>query len=60
MSAHSIDSTGTPVRHELPPQDISTEVLLEKYAKDQETSIDDLNERVARALQVELRGVRAE
>ena len=50
MPAHSIDSTGTPVRHALPPQDISTEVLLEKYAKDQETSIDDLNERVARAL----------
>ena len=43
MPAHSIDSTGTPVRHALPPQDISTEVLLEKYAKDQETSIDDLN-----------------
>ena len=42
------------------PQDISTEVLLEKYAKDQETSIDDVNARVARALaQAELPNQRA-
>ncbi len=34
----------------LPAQDISTEVLLEKYAKEDERSIDDVNERVARAL----------
>ncbi|MDP3613849.1 MAG: hypothetical protein Q8R98_18565, partial [Rubrivivax sp.] len=34
----------------LPAQDISTEVLLEKYAKEDERSINDVNERVARAL----------
>ena len=34
----------------LPPQAISRDVLLEKYAKDQETSIDDVQRRVARAL----------
>jgi ribonucleoside-diphosphate reductase alpha chain len=34
----------------LPPQAISREVLLEKYAKDQETSIRDVQLRVARAL----------
>ncbi len=39
-----------PTLHNLPPQDISTEVLLEKYAKGQETSIDAVNRRVARAL----------
>ena len=36
--------------HNLPAQDISTEVLLEKYAKDDERSIDAVNARVARAL----------
>ena len=39
-----------PTLHNLPAQDISTEVLLEKYAKGQETSIDAVNRRVARAL----------
>jgi ribonucleoside-diphosphate reductase alpha chain len=34
----------------LPAQDISIEVLLEKYAKDDESSIDDVNQRVAHAL----------
>src|SRR5487761_2597205 len=34
----------------LPPQDISAEVLLEKYAKGEERSADDVNQRVARAL----------
>lgn len=34
----------------LAPQDISTEVLLEKYAKGEEASIADVRDRVARAL----------
>ncbi|MEK9951300.1 MAG: adenosylcobalamin-dependent ribonucleoside-diphosphate reductase [Curvibacter sp.] len=34
----------------LAPQDISTEVLLEKYAKDEEQSVQQVNQRVARAL----------
>jgi len=34
----------------LPPQSISVEVLLEKYAKGEERSIFDVNQRVARAL----------
>ncbi|WP_342052897.1 MULTISPECIES: adenosylcobalamin-dependent ribonucleoside-diphosphate reductase [unclassified Cupriavidus] len=34
----------------LAPQDISTEVLLEKYAKGEETTIADVRDRVARAL----------
>ena len=36
--------------HDLPPQEISTQVLIEKYAKDGETSIEAVNRRVARAL----------
>lgn len=35
---------------ELPVQDISSEVLIEKYAKGGEQSPDELRERVARAL----------
>ena len=34
----------------LPAQEISTEVLLEKYAKGEERTLDDLRQRVARAL----------
>ncbi len=34
----------------LPPQDISAEVLLEKYAKDGERSLEEVRARVARAL----------
>ena len=37
-------------RPALPPQDISTEVLAEKYAKGDERSLDDVRRRVARAL----------
>ena len=34
----------------LPPQAISVEVLLEKYAKGEDQSIDDVRRRVAKAL----------
>jgi len=35
---------------ELQPQEISTDVLVEKYAKNGETSIEQIRRRVARAL----------
>src|SRR5450631_4087338 len=44
------ESATVPTLHNLPPQDISTEVLIEKYAKDDEISIEAVNRRVARAL----------
>ncbi len=47
---HLAEHATPPTLQNLPAQDISTEVLLEKYAKDQETSADAVNERVARAL----------
>ena len=57
---HATEQSVLPTRHNLPPQDISTEVLLEKYAKGQETTIDAVNQRVARALaQAELPDQRA-
>jgi len=43
-------STALNTTTNLPPQSISEEVLLEKYAKDDEKSISDVNQRVARAL----------
>ncbi|MGA0609248.1 adenosylcobalamin-dependent ribonucleoside-diphosphate reductase [Caldimonas sp. KR1-144] len=42
--------TAIPVRTALPAQAISEEVLREKYAKDDERSIDDVRRRIARAL----------
>ncbi|MCW7540733.1 adenosylcobalamin-dependent ribonucleoside-diphosphate reductase [Aquabacterium sp. A7-Y] len=42
--------TSTLTRTPLPPQPIGEEVLLEKYAKDDEKSIADVRRRVARAL----------
>lgn len=42
--------TTAPSRANLPPQPISREVLLEKYAKGDEGSIDQVRQRVARAL----------
>jgi ribonucleoside-diphosphate reductase alpha chain len=54
MTSKIIPSTGelfaqaTP--DSLPAQEISTEVLLEKYAKGDESTLDELRERVARAL----------
>jgi len=50
MPLHSAEHATTSQLSDLPPQDISIEVLLEKYAKDQEKSIEDVNQRVARAL----------
>src|SRR5450755_5170486 len=44
------ERAAAPTLHNLPPQDISTEVLIEKYAKDDEISIEAVNRRVARAL----------
>ncbi|MGZ5724198.1 MAG: adenosylcobalamin-dependent ribonucleoside-diphosphate reductase [Caldimonas sp.] len=44
------ESTAVHTLENLPTQDISTEVLIEKYAKNGETSIDAVNRRVARAL----------
>jgi hypothetical protein len=39
-----------PSRASLPPQSISAEVLAEKYAKGDEATLDDVRQRVARAL----------
>ena len=44
------DAATLPFAGELPPQDISTEVLLEKYAKGDERDLHDVRARVARAL----------
>lgn len=44
------DDATPPLAGELPPQDISTEVLLEKYAKGDERDLHDVRARVARAL----------
>ncbi len=44
------DLTKLPELGQLPAQDISTEVLLEKYAKGDERSVADVNQRVALAL----------
>ncbi|WP_217126719.1 adenosylcobalamin-dependent ribonucleoside-diphosphate reductase [Hydrogenophilus thiooxidans] len=46
----STRATAKPTVTNLPPQEISLEVLLEKYAKDGERSIEDVRRRVARAL----------
>ncbi len=47
---HETEHTAAHTQQNLPAQDISTEVLLEKYAKGDERSIDAVNQRVARAL----------
>jgi len=43
-------ATTMPSRTSLPPQAISAEVLAEKYAKGDETTLDEVRQRVARAL----------
>ena len=43
-------TTTKPTIDNLPPQEISTEVLLEKYAKGDERTVSDVRRRVARAL----------
>ena len=43
-------ASAQPPRPPLPPQAISAEVLAEKYAKGDETTLDDVRRRVARAL----------
>ena len=47
---HQQESTATTTKGKLPAQAISVEVLLEKYAKGDETTIEAVNRRVARAL----------
>ena len=47
---HEADPTIKNTLRNLPAQDISAEVLIEKYAKGDETSADAVNQRVARAL----------
>ncbi|OYY62901.1 MAG: ribonucleoside-diphosphate reductase, adenosylcobalamin-dependent [Burkholderiales bacterium 28-67-8] len=45
-----LEAPSPPTLHNLPPQEISADVLLEKYAKGDERCADDVNRRVARAL----------
>jgi ribonucleoside-diphosphate reductase alpha chain len=50
MSQTRVDKPAARSRANLPPQPISREVLLEKYAKGDEREIDDVRVRIARAL----------
>ncbi len=50
MNEIRTDKLATRARGDLPPQPISAEVLLEKYAKGDERSVDEVHLRVARAL----------
>ena len=60
MQPSTLSPPPTPTSTALPAQTVSTEVLLEKYAKGDERSIDDVRLRVARALaQVEAPAERA-
>ncbi|MDL2339058.1 MAG: hypothetical protein QFE16_14555, partial [Pseudomonadota bacterium] len=47
---HPLEDTPPHCLQDLPAQDISAEVLIEKYAKGDERSVEDVNRRVARAL----------
>ena len=49
-AAAGTPATPSPSRANLPPQVISAEVLAEKYAKGDEATLDDVRQRVARAL----------
>jgi ribonucleoside-diphosphate reductase alpha chain len=60
MKRNEMNLAGQPARGALPPQAISEEVLLEKYAKNDERTVDEVRRRVARALAaVERLGERA-
>jgi ribonucleoside-diphosphate reductase alpha chain len=50
MSNQTVDRPAQPPSHTLQAQEISQEVLIEKYSKGDEQSILDVNQRVARAL----------
>ena len=50
MKLNEMNLAGQPARGALPPQAISEEVLLEKYAKNDERTVDEVRRRVARAL----------
>jgi ribonucleoside-diphosphate reductase alpha chain len=50
MKLNDVNVATQPAQPELPAQAISEEVLLEKYAKGGERTIDDVRRRVARAL----------
>ncbi|MGZ5185975.1 MAG: hypothetical protein ACXWCO_12795, partial [Caldimonas sp.] len=45
-----IRETAEATQHDLPAQSISAEVLIEKYAKGEERTAEEVNQRVARAL----------
>jgi ribonucleoside-diphosphate reductase alpha chain len=47
---HCLEDPSLHTLHNLPPQEISADVLLEKYAKGDERCADDVNRRVAHAL----------
>ena len=50
MKLNEMDMAGQPPKAAIPPQSIAEEVFLEKYAKGDERTVDEVQRRVARAL----------